>query len=440
MNLGRRRSVDTRIGLDLGRRRGLDGAGLAGRTVLGAPQQVLDRGEAGLERLESPHQLLAGVTATPGDLASGLLAAPGDLAGDLLTLASHLARHLLTTTRDAPRRLLALAGELARLLAAALELGATAAHELVDQVAGAIARMGRRSGGRRERVADRAAKRLGPAGLGVVRLLTGLAIGLFGVGFHALAGRLLPAQRSLLRLALARTLPRYLEPTAPIAAEAVLTGDPKRAMELATAVTERPLMSNLARGLWGYHGRTESGAELSVHSTGIGGPSTALVLRELHGHGIRRAIRVGTAATSLGSIELGAAVIGFEAACLDGTSRALLGLLGIPVDETDPSWIGSSHALAGGLIDAAGMLEARVASTDLPLAPGAAGIHGPAPAGAHVADLSTAAFLAQARVLGVEAATVLVITSVPGAELSLEDADGACLAAGRVAAELLTGA
>jgi uridine phosphorylase len=89
-------------------------------------------------------------------------------------------------------------------------------------------------------------------------------------------------------------MPARLRPTAPIAADAVLVGDPGRALMLAQALLEEPKMSNHARGLWGYWGRTAAGRPLSIQATGMGGPSAALVLADLAELGVRRAIRVGT--------------------------------------------------------------------------------------------------------------------------------------------------
>ena len=74
----------------------------------------------------------------------------------------------------------------------------------------------------------------------------------------------------------------------------MLVGDPGRALLLAQALLEEPKMSNHARGLWGYSGRTPAGRELSIQATGMGGPSAALVLADLAELGVRRAIRVGT--------------------------------------------------------------------------------------------------------------------------------------------------
>ena len=86
-----------------------------------------------------------------------------------------------------------------------------------------------------------------------------------------------------------------LRPTAEIAPRAILAGDPGRAMLLAQELIEEPKMSNHARGLWGYSGAAVADGEpLTIQSTGIGGPSAALVLGELVELGVRRAIRVGS--------------------------------------------------------------------------------------------------------------------------------------------------
>src|ERR1700759_3579540 len=84
-------------------------------------------------------------------------------------------------------------------------------------------------------------------------------------------------------------VPRRLRPTAEIHSEAILVGDPGRAMALAQVLTEQPKMSNHARGLWGYSGTTAEGHDLTVQATGMGCPSAALVLSALAALGGRRA-------------------------------------------------------------------------------------------------------------------------------------------------------
>lgn len=107
-------------------------------------------------------------------------------------------------------------------------------------------------------------------------------------------------------------MPARLRPTAPIASDAILVGDPGRALMLAQELLEQPKMSNHARGLWGYTGTAEAGGKLTVQSTGMGGPSASVVLADLAELGLRRAIRIGTCA-SLGELGLGELLLVSEA-------------------------------------------------------------------------------------------------------------------------------
>ncbi|HEX7279683.1 MAG TPA: hypothetical protein VF255_08690 [Solirubrobacterales bacterium] len=107
-------------------------------------------------------------------------------------------------------------------------------------------------------------------------------------------------------------MPARLRPTAPIASDAILVGDPGRALMLAQELLEQPKMSNHARGLWGYSGAAKAGGELTIQSTGMGGPSASVVLADLAELGLRRAIRIGTCA-SLGDLELGELLLVSEA-------------------------------------------------------------------------------------------------------------------------------
>ena len=84
-------------------------------------------------------------------------------------------------------------------------------------------------------------------------------------------------------------MPAHLRPSAPTATDALLCGDPARALAIAQTVLVDARMSNHHRGLWGYHGRTSEGRELTVQATGIGGPSAAIVIGELAALEIGRA-------------------------------------------------------------------------------------------------------------------------------------------------------
>jgi uridine phosphorylase len=82
-------------------------------------------------------------------------------------------------------------------------------------------------------------------------------------------------------------------------------------------------MFNHHRGLWGYTGAAPDGEPLTIQSTGMGGPSAAIVLSELISLGATRAIRVGTCGALAPGLVLGELVIARESICADGTSRAL---------------------------------------------------------------------------------------------------------------------
>jgi purine-nucleoside phosphorylase len=118
-------------------------------------------------------------------------------------------------------------------------------------------------------------------------------------------------------------MPLHLRPSAPYAPDALLPGDPGRALALAQQLLTEPKMSNHARGLWGYTGETPEGRALSIQSTGMGGPSAAIVLHELAELGVKRAIRVGTCGAIDPDLSHGHLVVAGEALAEDGASRAL---------------------------------------------------------------------------------------------------------------------
>lgn len=157
--------------------------------------------------------------------------------------------------------------------------------------------------------------------------------------------------------------PIHLRPTTTLAERVLLPGDPGRALALAQFLLSDPLMFNHHRGLWGYTGTAADGEPLTIQSTGMGGPSAAIVLQELIFLGVTQAIRVGTCGALDASLGLGDLVIAREAIAADGTSTAL-GAQGHT--NADPTLtdalereakrfqIGASHARAG-----------RIVSTDL---------------------------------------------------------------------------
>src|ERR1700730_9680027 len=119
------------------------------------------------------------------------------------------------------------------------------------------------------------------------------------------------------------TTPIHLHPTAERAERFLLPADPGRALLLAQSLLAEPKMFNHNRGLWGYTGLAGDGAPLTVQSTGMGGPSAAIVIAELADVGALGLLRVGACGALDRSLRLGELVIAREALARDGTSRAL---------------------------------------------------------------------------------------------------------------------
>jgi uridine phosphorylase len=117
--------------------------------------------------------------------------------------------------------------------------------------------------------------------------------------------------------------PIHLRPTAPLAERVLLPGDPGRALRLAQSLLQEPKMFNHNRGLWGYTGTAVDGRLLTIQSTGMGGPSAAIVIAELADLGAGTLLRVGTCGGLEPSLSLGELLIVTEARAEDGTSRAL---------------------------------------------------------------------------------------------------------------------
>jgi purine-nucleoside phosphorylase len=213
---------------------------------------------------------------------------------------------------------------------------------------------------------------------------------------------------------------------APTAPQALLCGDPARALAIAQVVLAQPRMSNHHRGLWGYHGTTAAGLELTVQSTGIGGPSAAIVVDELAALGLRRAIRVGTAAGAGAEPPLGAILVAEHALGREGTSAAL----GLTPGDAVPADTEITEALAR----AAGAPRCTVVSRDLRLGHGAEAEEIDR---AEVADLQSAGLLAAAAAAGVRCGVGLVVGSAAGRRLEDEPLESRLLQLARAAAAAL---
>jgi uridine phosphorylase len=195
----------------------------------------------------------------------------------------------------------------------------------------------------------------------------------------------------------------HLRPSAPIAADALLPGDPGRAMALAQMLfADTPRMSNHYRGLWGYWGETPEGRPLTIQATGIGGPSASLVLQELAELGVERAIRVGTCGAVDDDLELGDLVVAGESLALDGASRAL----------QDDDVVPGDPGLTAGLAAATGVDPSRIATVDLFYDPDPEWRQKLAARGARAVEMEAASLFALGRRLDVRVGCVVAVTDV----------------------------
>ncbi len=211
-------------------------------------------------------------------------------------------------------------------------------------------------------------------------------------------------------------MPARLRPTAPIAASAILVGDPGRALMLAQVLLEQPKMSNHARGLWGYTGKTEARNELTIQATGMGGPSASVVLADLAELGVQRAVRIGTCA-SLGDLKLGDLLLVSEA-------RTPAGVSATPDKELTAALEGSLERARSGV---AVSLDTLHPERDRPsvLAEGA--------------DMQTAALLTTGKEYAVAVATVLIVSErSDSGQLRDEELEAAAKEVGTAAAAVVS--
>jgi uridine phosphorylase len=196
----------------------------------------------------------------------------------------------------------------------------------------------------------------------------------------------------------------HLNASAELAERVLLPGDPQRALTMAQALLGSPRMFNTRRGLWGYTGTAPDGGDVTIQSTGMGGPSAAIVVEELVELGARVLIRTGTCGALDPAHELGELVTAAEVLRADGASRAL----------GAPERLGADKELTAALLRAGGGEAVAAVTTDL--------FYEARPdvydewrrAGAAVVEMEAAAVLAVAQRRGARAACLLLVTDVVG--------------------------
>jgi purine-nucleoside phosphorylase len=207
--------------------------------------------------------------------------------------------------------------------------------------------------------------------------------------------------------------PIHLKPAAELAERVLLPGDPHRALAVAQALLDRPRMFNHHRGLWGYTGRARDGELLTVQSTGMGGPSAAIVAEELMALGARTVVRIGTCGGLAPDLRLGELLVADEVIAADGASRALGA-----GERLHPS-----AALTDALVAATGGRAGTVVSTDVFYERRPEAAVGWVADGALAVEMEAAAVLQVASLHGVEAACLLAVSDLLGPERTRIGAD-----------------
>ncbi len=143
---------------------------------------------------------------------------------------------------------------------------------------------------------------------------------------------------------------------------------------------------------------------------GVGGPATAMAVEELAAAGVRRIVMVDVAASISDGFVEGDVLVVEEAVATDGTSRHYL--------QSDTELVSGDAGLFARLLAALQHFDkardqkltshGRVASTDAPFRETATLLDSFRKHKARLVDMETAALLASAAAVGVEAASLLV--------------------------------
>jgi DeoD family purine-nucleoside phosphorylase len=234
----------------------------------------------------------------------------------------------------------------------------------------------------------------------------------------------------------------HIHPTAELAPRALLPGDPGRALALAQLVLSEPKMFNHNRGLWGYTGIAADGEPMTIQSTGMGGPSAAIVLEELCDLGLTRAIRVGTCGALHPGLALGDLLVADAALAADGASRALGADGLVAADAGLTAALRDAAAEQSALLAGARVHEGPVATSDLFYERGAGRAEGWRDAGALAVEMEAATLLRVGELRGIAVACLLAVSDVfeAGGERRRIDAEALVRAAerlGRVGAAAL---
>jgi uridine phosphorylase len=136
--------------------------------------------------------------------------------------------------------------------------------------------------------------------------------------------------------------PHLLVSEGELADVALIPGDPGRVDRIAAMCDDSTVLSENRE--YKVVNATYEGRALTICSTGIGCPSAAIALEELHAVGVDTVIRVGTTGALQSGIEIGDMVVATGAAKDEGTSKRY-------ESETVPAV--PDYGVLSGLVDAA---------------------------------------------------------------------------------------
>jgi uridine phosphorylase len=101
----------------------------------------------------------------------------------------------------------------------------------------------------------------------------------------------------------------------------ILCGDPQRTQMIAQKYLKNSDLITDRRGFVCYTGETSLGKPILVATSGIGSPSTSIVVNELAQAGIKTIIRVGTTGSLNPQIPLESVIVNFASLCKQGAAN-----------------------------------------------------------------------------------------------------------------------
>jgi DeoD family purine-nucleoside phosphorylase len=193
----------------------------------------------------------------------------------------------------------------------------------------------------------------------------------------------------------------------------LLPGDPLRARWIADTLLEDARQVNGERGLLGFTG-SYAGKPVSVQATGMGAPSTAIVVEELIQLGVRRLVRVGSCGALRPELALGDLVVALSAVPAEATSLRFV--------DGEPHAPTADWELVHGMVHAAKELGERphvgpIATSDTFYDPDPERHRRWGARGVLAVEMESSLLFTLAPLRGVQAATILVVSDLVHGEL-----------------------